>query len=1165
MISRRSVGLLAALAIGACAAPAADRGAGRAGGSSAKAAPVAPMLSPARYLFTDRLGVMFDEAGLAPTLPGPEPAIIDGVRFLVDHGAALATAPAVERLTGFRSLPARLGGGYVIWSAARVYRAESFLGELKPIADVGGSAGARPFLRSILLRTEAGVLSVDPTSLAVQREATPGLAEAMALDARRAVRVDALGRGSFTVDGGATWTDVLEKLSVHVTSIREGPLGELLLAGPTGAPNLRFGKEGDVDKVRDPPRTSAWMSEARTSAPLLTAFPASSRSLPGEILAQAVVAGALLPPGATPSGATPPDLAAPLPGQGSILVARENGLRLLSVATALPIADADLLNVDEKFGRCQAFSQLDAARTSTAAAGRASGRPSLSVLALCAQDAAGEVLDVRDALSRPRLEITFPEAGSYVEGPHGRLGFTGRCGPMPPSGVDLGAGTPRPGETPEEDPQGSLTAASISPPPPDEPITPDLPPADDARFCVRLSADHWIERRLRGEDARHLYRWIPGEDGKVTALLLGRDDERPQGAAKDSATDSATDSVKDRVKDRVKAAGIKEPSVIGEGVRVITVEPDDPALAGGAFPAVPAAQKEPPYQSVDADFWQDEDGSIRGWVRLPAEGETTKVEATAQGPAMRLLRVQTRRGGRTAGVRIDELGRVTQFALPDGTTEVVSGGRFGLAMAVKDEAPTYFETTDGGRTWTPVEGPPIGRIEPPSDDSAPFGCSPIGCTWASGMVRLGWGGPLPRPRPSAAAAPVFTPAANPLMRGPKPLQVTCHLDTDAPPWANDAPRDLAPPRSPGPPPKGSGVAPPIAGGAAGAVRRPPPRPDRSALGPTRPAPRPAVSPPKQGKAPMPRPLSGASGEKPRPENPSLTALPGSPPLPISLRLRGSSSLGALAAHTWSGDVWLPFQPGAAPRHLSVNDPTLTSPLGSAIPILDASPRAPVDLLLLIDKHRFRVGAPGRSFLPFDVQSSITVAADAPDGLLIALDADKGVIWISRGDATTVAIRLVRVPDAARTRLTLARRLDGRGLSLIGYSTSTGDVFAGNLDLGRAEIGPLIALGRLESIAEAERGACQGIKATHRFLAEVPSALTILGKNSRSLFDAQVTGTLLLEGNGERLCASGFEVGLSNLGKGSATDLTATFGKALNAAVRSGSRGAPGSCSLAPGK
>jgi hypothetical protein len=273
-------------------------------------------------------------------------------------------------------------------------------------------------------------------------------------------------------------------------------------------------------------------------------------------------------------------------------------------------------------------------------------------------------------------------------------------------------------------------------------------------------------------------------------------------------------------------------------------------------------------------------------------------------------------------------------------------------------------------------------------------------------------------------------------------------------------------------------------------------------------------------------------------------------------------MGTLVERTWSGDVRLPFQPEAALRHLSVNNPGLATTQGSVVPILDASPRAPVDLLLLLDKRRLRVGAPGRSFLPFEQDAQITIAADGPDGLLIALDATKAILWISRGDATTVAIRLVRVPDASRTRLTLARRLDRPGLSLIGYSTSTGDVFAGDIDLARAEIGPLTALGRLDAIDEAEHGACQGLKATHRFLAEVPAALTILGKSSLNLFDAEVTGALLLEGNGEHLCASGFEAGLP---KGSATDLTARFVKGGAAAVRSLGRGARASCSLATGR
>jgi len=237
-------------------------------------------------------------------------------------------------------------------------------------------------------------------------------------------------------------------------------------------------------------------------------------------------------------------------------------------------------------------------------------------------------------------------------------------------------------------------------------------------------------------------------------------------------------------------------------------------------------------------------------------------------------------------------------------------------------------------------------------------------------------------------------------------------------------------------------------------------------------------------------------------------------------------------------------------------------LGSVVPVLDAGPRSPLDLLLVVDKRRLRAGAPGTSFLPFDVASKITVAADGPDGLLVALDADKGILWISRGDAVSVAIRLVRVPSEARTRLTLARRLDGRGLSLVGYSTSTGEVFAGDIDLARAEIGPLTALGRIDSILEAGSGACAGHRASRRFLAEIPAALSILGKGDRKLFDGNVTPALLLEGNGERLCAAGLEVGLP---KGTATDLTVTFGKGGGAAVRNqDAKGARGTCAITPG-
>src|SRR5262249_52241112 len=151
--------------------------------------------------------------------------------------------------------------------------------------------------------------------------------------------------------------------------------------------------------------------------------------------------------------------------------------------------------------------------------------------------------------------------------------------------------------------------------------------------------------------ARHLYRWIPGDGGTVTALVLTGGETKSKGEEKDGGAPGV-----DKKKDK------DSPSPPGEGVRVIRVDGGDPSLGGGAFPAVPPPQKEGAHRNADVDFWQDDEGAIRGWILLPAEGEEPqKVAAptSAQGPAHRLLPVASRRGGRAAGVRIDASGHLT--------------------------------------------------------------------------------------------------------------------------------------------------------------------------------------------------------------------------------------------------------------------------------------------------------------------------------------------------------------------------------------------------------------------------------------------------------------------------------------------------------------------------
>ena len=986
--------------------------------------PPPPASRPARWIYTDKIGAIFDPSTPAPALPGSEPAILDGVRVLVTGGILDGWARSSERMIGFRRLPPRGGGGYAIWSGTRTYRAETFLGDLTVLADVSASGGMRPWMGSLLLRTSLGSVLLDPATRALRRADSPGIADGVALDDRRAVRLDVLGRASFTIDGGGTWTDVLASRGVLVSGLeeREGT-GVVLASSSRPGASLFFDRQGNLgDLPPSPPRVTA-LSSRQSALPLIT-FPGSSRALPGEAIAHAAALGARLP-------------------GDRLLVAREGGLQILAEATALPLDDADLVGVDDKLARCQPITL-----------------GSSTVLLACAGELGAEVLSLSGPLDRPRLEATFPERGLFVAGPHDRLGFVGRCGPLPPSSGDLGPGTLPPDETPDG------TQPDLPAPAPPAALSRVLPSlAEDARYCARISADRWVERRLRGDDARSLYRFVPGDEGRVTALVL----------AGHPATEEASSPP-------------HQASPVSEGVLVIRLDPEDPALGGAAFPAIPEPPPEAPRRSIDVDFWEDDDGAIRGWVRLPAQGSVaTPREPTAQGSAGRKLPVAGGRGGRSAGVRIDRDGHIQVLPLPEGVTEVVPGGRFGLAQAVKDGVATTWETADGGRAWTVVQGPPIGSLSSPSDAGAPFGCSAIGCTWGSGVVRLGWGGPPPpTPTPLAPADPA--PPVIPGIRAPLKLKVACSIAADGALWTTSeikSVRSLPPaPRSP---------------------------------------------PPKQ------------------------------PPLPISLRLGTSASIGQLGqGGSWSGEVWPPFQPASPAKHLAATDRSLTTLQGAVIPVLDASPREPVDLLLSVGKRRLRVGAASRSFLPFDIAATITVAADGPAGELVALDPDRGIVWIARGEAVSAALRLGRVNDASSTRFTLGRRLDGGGLVLVGYSITTGEVFAGDLDLARAEVGPLVALGRIDTLTERGAPACATQKGAIRFLADLITDVKIAGKGGARFHAPDSLTTFLIEASAERLCAVGMEKGIL---RGKSVDLTVRFDREGSAAVRTTGQVARGTCSL----
>jgi hypothetical protein len=716
---------------------------------SARPAPLAstPPTPPAsepgkpRWLLTDRLTASFDPAGRGAPLPRPEPAIVDGARVIVEGGFVLGRAASPERLNGFASIPERLGGGFVMWSSARVYRAAAFLDELRPVADVDAEGGVRPWLGSVLVRSSAGVFEMDPTTLAMKRAPWPGLADAVADGPLRGVRLDVFGRATLTIDGGKTWTDLREARGVRLRSVALSEQGELVLGARSG-PEQRVDASGAlVTKPRSPNAV-----EVRTSAKLIWPYGSSSRALAPAWAAEAFAWGAALPGGR---------LVSPV----------ENQLRVLAEATAQPIAEIDVSSVDERFARCQAVALGEPPQPS---------QPALA----CASERGAHVLTFDGALHTPVLDAVFPlrgkpagDRGGFLTGPRGRLAFDGPCGPAEPRRDDLG-----PGSRSDISPmmQDDMPSPEATARPVDEPPTDDAGAEQDARVCLRGAAGGWIERRITGADARDLLRWIPGDDGRVVALVMRRE-EAEAGAKGDAGA----------------AIAVEAPP---PGVRVVRLDPADAALRGATLPALPLPSRESSGRTAEADFWLDDEGAVRGWLR-PAE----KGEGEDEGEAKR-AQVAPARAGKLAGLRVDAAGKVSVLPAPEGVEEVVTGGRFALAQAAHEGKPRWFETLDGGAHWAPIEPPPAGRIDG-GDERAAFGCTARGCALGAGLVRAGWGSA----EPAEPVEPKVLPAANPKPPAPAQPVLRCRLEGPAPWVGEPAPKAAKP--APKPPPKPAKPAP----------------------------------------------------------------------------------------------------------------------------------------------------------------------------------------------------------------------------------------------------------------------------------------------------------------------------------------------------------------------
>lgn len=188
-------------------------------------------------------------------------------------------------------------------------------------------------------------------------------------------------------------------------------------------------------------------------------------------------------------------------------------------------------------------------------------------------------------------------------------------------------------------------------------------------FCVRTTSGTWVEHQLDAADATDVLAWIPRADGGATALIAVPG---------------------------TFLHGMSAVEVRG-ALRVVRVPknapPMDVSMYGNDSPKL-----------VSHNLRSLADGSIEGWV---SSGHSSSGQMS---------------------VHIDAEGRAQQRPLPSRTTSLTTSGRFGL---VRTEDYRYFETTDYGRSFQPID-------PPPSRQADPVAASPVGSRLGA-YLRVGWG------------------------------------------------------------------------------------------------------------------------------------------------------------------------------------------------------------------------------------------------------------------------------------------------------------------------------------------------------------------------------------------------------------------------------------------